>query len=52
MLRPVNIKTPSRVGVIGPWPNKKALRASDQKKQADVSIGSFLIISDNERFRH
>jgi len=29
IFRPVNIITSSRVGVIGPWPNKKALIASD-----------------------
>ena len=31
IFRPVNIMTSSKVGVIGPWPNKKALMASDQK---------------------
>jgi len=44
--------TSNKVGVIGPWLNKKALMASDQKKEADMSIGSFLTISDKERFRH
>jgi hypothetical protein len=29
--RPVIITTSIRVGVIGPWPNKKQFRASDQK---------------------
>jgi hypothetical protein len=29
--RPVIIITSIRVGVIGPWPNKKQFRASDQK---------------------
>ena len=29
IFRPVNIMTSSKVGVIGPWPNKKALMASD-----------------------
>ena len=52
IFRPISIMTSSRVGVIGPWPNKKALMASDQKKEADMSIGSFLTISDRDRFRH
>ena len=52
IFRPVNIMTSSKVGVIGPRPNKKALMASDQKKEADMSIGSFLTILDRERFRH
>ena len=52
MFNPVSIMTSSRVGVIGPWPNKKALMVSDQKKEADMSIGSFLTISDRDRFRH
>ena len=29
IFRPVNIMTSSKVGVIEPWPNKKALMASD-----------------------
>ena len=29
--RPVIITTSSRVGVMGPWPNMKQFRASDQK---------------------
>jgi hypothetical protein len=29
--RPVIIITSIRVGVIGPWPNKKQFKASDQK---------------------
>ena len=52
MFRPVSIMISSRVGVIGPWPNMNALMASDQKKEADMSIGSFLTISDRDRFRH
>ena len=52
IFRPVNIITSSRVGVIGPWPNKKALIASDQKKEADMRIGSFLTISDRDKLRH
>ena len=52
MFKPVSIRTSNIVGVIGPWPNKKALIASDQKKEVDTSIGSFLTISDKERFRH
>ena len=52
MFKPVSIRTSNIVGVIGPWPNKKALIASDQKKGADVSIGSFLIISDKDKFKH
>ena len=44
--------TSNRVGVIGPWPNMKALIASDQKKEADMSIGSFLTTSDRDKFRH
>ena len=30
----------SRVGLIGPWPTMKAFMASDQKKEADISIGA------------
>ena len=52
MFRPVNIITSIRVGVISPWLNINALMASDQKKEADMSIGSFLVISDKDRFRH
>ena len=52
MFRPVSIMTSNRVGVIGPWLNMKTLIASDQKKDADISIGSFLIISDKDKFRH
>ena len=52
IFRPVSIITCSRVGVIGPWPNKKALIASDQKKEDDMSIGSFLTISDRDKLRH
>ena len=52
MFKSVNIITSSKVGVIGPWPNKKALIASDQKKEADMSIGSFVTISDRDRLRH
>ena len=52
MFRPINIKTSSRVGVIGPWPNRKVFMASDQKKEADMSIGSFLTISNKYKFRH
>jgi hypothetical protein len=29
--KPVSIMTSRRVGVIGPWPNKKQFKASDQK---------------------
>ena len=50
--KPVSIMTSSRLGVIGPWPNMKALIASDQKKEDDMSIGSFLTISDRDKFRH
>ena len=52
MFKSVNIITSSKVGVIGPWPNKKVLIASDQKKEADMSIGSFLTISDRDKLRH
>jgi hypothetical protein len=31
MSRPVIMATSSRVGVMGPWPNMKQFRASDQK---------------------
>jgi hypothetical protein len=31
MFKPVIITTSRRVGVIGPWPNKKQFKASDQK---------------------
>jgi len=52
IFRPVSIMVSSGVGVIGPWPNRKALIASDQKKEADMSMGSFLTISDRDRFKH
>ena len=52
IFRPVSIMTSNKVGVIGPWLNKKALMASDQKKEADMSIGSFLTISDRDKLRH
>jgi len=52
MFKPVSIMTSNNVGVIGPWPNRKALMASHQKKEADVSNGSFLTILDKDRFRH
>jgi hypothetical protein len=32
--------------------NMNALMASDQKKEADMSIGSFLIILERDRFRY
>jgi hypothetical protein len=31
MFKPVIIITSRRVGVIGPWPNKKQFKVSDQK---------------------
>jgi hypothetical protein len=31
MSKPVIITTSRRLGVIGPWPNKKQFKASDQK---------------------
>jgi hypothetical protein len=31
MFKPIIIITSRRVGVIGPWPNKKLLKASHQK---------------------
>ena len=52
MLRPVSIRTSIRVGVIGPWQKRKAFRASDQKYEADISIASFLFMSDNDRSMH
>ena len=52
IFRPVSIMTSSRVGVIGPWPNMNELIASDQKKEVDMSIGSFLTISDRDKIRH
>jgi hypothetical protein len=52
LFRPVSITTSIRVGVIGPWLNMNALMASDQKWEADISIGSFLIISDKYKLRH
>ena len=52
MFRPVSMRTSRKVGVIGPWPNRKALMASDQKIEVDMSIGSFLTTSDRDKFRH
>jgi hypothetical protein len=40
------------VTVIGPLPNIKALKALDQKYEADLSIGSFFFMFDKERAMH
>ena len=52
MLSLVSIITSNKVGVINPWPKTKAFMVSDQKYEADISIGSFLVISDKDRVRH
>lgn len=52
ILRLVNISTSAKVGVIGPWPNNKALRVSDKKWEAMMSIDSFLPIFDRESSMH
>jgi hypothetical protein len=40
------------VEVIGPWPKKKALRVSNQKCEAAISMDSFLAMFDKERSMH
>jgi hypothetical protein len=52
MLRPVSMRTSAKVGVIGPRPNKKALRVFDQKCEAAMSMDSFLVMVDKERSMH
>ena len=46
--KPVSMSTSTRVGEVGPWPNRKALRVSDQKYEATISSDSFLSISDKD----
>ena len=43
--KPVSMSTSARVGEAGPWPNRKALRVSDQKYEAATNSDSFLFIS-------
>ena len=50
MLRPVNMRTSAKVGVIGP--NKNALRVSDQKCVSTMSMDSFLVKFERERSMH
>ena len=50
--RPVSISTSARVGEVGPWPNKKALKVSDKKYEAVISNDSFLSISAMDRMPH
>ena len=50
MLRPVNMRTSAKVGVIGP--NKNALRVSDQKCESTMSVDSFLAKFERERSMH
>jgi hypothetical protein len=42
--RPVIMMMSRRVGVIGPWENRKAYMAVDQKYAAAIIMGSFLAI--------
>jgi hypothetical protein len=52
MLRPVSMRTSAKEGVIGPGPNKKALRVSDQKCEAAMCMDSFLVLVDKESSMH
>jgi hypothetical protein len=38
--KPVSVTTSAKVGVIGPWPKRKAFDTSDQKYEAAMSIGT------------
>ena len=50
--RPVSIRTAARVGEVGPWPNTKALRVSDQKYEAAINRDLFLSISAIDSLMH
>ena len=48
ILRLINIWISANITIIGPWPNMKVLKASDQKYEADLNIGSFFFMFDKE----
>ena len=48
----VSITTSASVGEARPWPKIKALKVSDQKYEAAISIDSFLSISAMESLMH
>ena len=52
MSKPVSISTSAKVGDVGPWPNTKALRVSDQKYEAAINKDSFLSISAIDNLMH
>ena len=52
MSKPVSMITSARVGEAGPWPNKKALRVSNQKYEAAIINDSFLCISAMDSLMH
>ena len=50
--KPVNITTSASVGEAGPWLKMKALKVSDQKYEAAISIDSFFSIFAIESRTH
>ena len=52
MSNPVSITTSANVGVIGPWPNRKAFKASDQKYEEAINKDLCLAMFDKERVMH
>ena len=49
---PVSITTSASMGEAGPWPKMKALKVSDQKYEAAISIDSFFSILATESRTH
>jgi hypothetical protein len=49
--KPVSIMTSMRVGVIGPWPNRKQFKVSDKKLLMVFMRFSFFSRGDNDRDR-
>ena len=52
IFKPVSMRTSTRVGEAGPWPKVKALKVSDQKYEAAISIDSCLSISVMDSLMH
>ena len=52
MSKPVSMNTSVRVGEVGTWPKRKALRVSDQKFETAIRSDSFLSISAIESLMH
>jgi hypothetical protein len=50
--KPVSKRTSTKVGPIGPWPNKKVLSTSDQKKEVAIRRDSFWDISNKDKVMH